>query len=778
MKSKTILTLTVLLIATQLFGQLYKVPFEQKIRNATLIVEGKVIITKSYVGNDHKIYTANKVKIYKSFKGVPTAEFVTIITKGGKVNGLVESWSHLLQLNQNEAGIFSLIETNRPLTNIPDFPSQGYEVYSSSQGFFKYRFNKEDVSASAPFAIYENIEEELYDVFRDKFGVPVLYDTPEWEEDGFGKEKCIVYKFDVSIPNPQNPLEIEALVSIKSTQGQFYLYQSAIISEYNSSVLGENIIQSGAIQFTDAGISALSNYNVTSTDLSIDKMEAKVTSNSTSFSSMFLLDENYSQLLKLKITLEQFGDPEILVAQSEMQQYSEFYNPENERPERFECIRVEGDFDSKFTCVPPAILSFFPDTVRAGTFDTLTIIGTCFDTIRGSSTVEFTNSKEGPFPIDWVEPLAGDYVFWSDNMIRVIVPSHVPGGVRNSAGTGRFRVNRFSDGADTSNTALIVKFSAHNQGTLFFDTPSQSSIPVYIGNYNSQGGQSIYYGSTLKNDSLAIGAFERALVKWRCATRVNYIVEDSVDIADLSTAGRVDFAPLSVGVLAATANLLPDYVNCDSSGVIVGANREDFYIEFNSIYYWYTDTLMPPLGADGVLPDTFDLESRALHELGHAHLLKHSNAANDMMHYTDLVIPTDYRRDFSSNDIEGGEFVVEISSEEASDSCQIRMEKISLDECSDISTALIELTQGNSIQVDVFPNPSKGIFSLRLKSSLPIQSLGLVGEIFDVVGRKIASQELKDNLTSIDITNSPPGIYFLVIQEKDKTLQTFKIIKD
>jgi len=56
--------------------------------------------------------------------------------------------------------------------------------------------------------------------------------------------------------------------------------------------------------------------------------------------------------------------------------------------------------------IRPSISSFYPDTLRSGTGDTITIIGTDFGALRGNSNVKFRSAHEGPTssPV-WIEAL-------------------------------------------------------------------------------------------------------------------------------------------------------------------------------------------------------------------------------------------------------------------------------------------------------------------------------------------------------------------------------------
>lgn len=74
--------------------------------------------------------------------------------------------------------------------------------------------------------------------------------------------------------------------------------------------------------------------------------------------------------------------------------------------------------------------------------------------------------------------------------------------------------------------------------------------------------------------------------------------------------------------------------------------------------------------------------------------------------------------------------------------------------------------------ISVYPNPSKGIFTIEADSYYDI-------EVFDLSGRKIMdNSDATKNLPlqhTLDLSNQPPGIYFIRFQNA-KTVQTEKIV--
>jgi len=762
-------------------AQLYKIEMEEKMENSTLIIEGEVLEQCSYLGPDNIAYTANKVKVYKAFKDLAAPETVTIITMGGNINGEIHTWSHLLGLMPREFGIFFLKETNRPFDGHEGFSSDIFEVYSSSQGFLKYGFEDGRLIASAPFCRYQDAKNELETLLTSSFGNPIKYSASFWDVQESDEESCIVYRIEVSQPNPtQFPYELEAVVSVKSTLGSQYLSQAAIVAEYDASAIGDSVVLNGILEIDSTGISAESNYVVEAKDIAPNKLEVKVKAVSTgTLVNLVQVTENFSELLRLKVTFTDIVDPSITLDVSQMAVLSELYNPVSERPERYPCIKTEGDFNSSSLCDPPVITSFDPACVRAGTDDILTIRGTCFGDSSAFITfhLQFTNSKAGPDPIDWVRPHAREIIAWSDTLIKVMVPSRAVSGmdfgIPNSVGSGFFKIDKGfgAGGIGISPDPLCVTYSVSNDIRLIPGTTTVLSFPVFLGNYNGMGGQSIAYGDDFKSYPGATAAFERALVSWRCATGINYIVQDANDI-DLAVAGLVDFFSLPAGVAGATANTFPDFIPCDSLGYPVGANRKNFTIVFNNTVKWHTDTLMPTLNA--VLPvDTLDLESTALHELGHSHLLNHSNDSTDLMFYRKQD-GVEYRRIITTNSLAGGLYIMDITENETPDSCQAAMQTITGD-CTKL-TDVIEVSPLIKAEITLFPNPTNGILNISLDYFGNSQIPRIDWTLQDMHGRRISSDVLQQT-TTVDMSSLPLGIYFFSVYGENGFIKSYKVIK-
>jgi hypothetical protein len=77
------------------------------------------------------------------------------------------------------------------------------------------------------------------------------------------------------------------------------------------------------------------------------------------------------------------------------------------------------------------------------------------------------------------------------------------------------------------------------------------------------------------------------------------------------------------------------------------------------------------------------------------------------------------------------------------------------------------LTKGMTI----YPNPASDIISVKINPLL----LGQTYKITDQIGRLVLTDKLKSEITSINISELPFGIYFFTIGEQIK--QTFKVMK-
>ncbi len=79
-----------------------------------------------------------------------------------------------------------------------------------------------------------------------------------------------------------------------------------------------------------------------------------------------------------------------------------------------------------------------------------------------------------------------------------------------------------------------------------------------------------------------------------------------------------------------------------------------------------------------------------------------------------------------------------------------------------------------SLDLDIFPNPTKGLLNLRISDN---SYQGLTYQLFDVSGRLLDQQQLTDSITRISMDRYPNATYFLHVTDHQKIMKSFKIIK-
>ncbi len=160
---------------------LYEVPVNEKVLNATLIAEGEVVEQTGFWNEGHTmIYTANRIKVYKVFKGSTTEQFIDIVTSGGVVGNRGVQVSELLELNKGQVGIFfcypNASNLRSPLNN-----KLLFDVYASAQGF--YNIDTYTGKASAPFVQYNSVINELYPQLQQLVGTSFKVIDPSFKAD-------------------------------------------------------------------------------------------------------------------------------------------------------------------------------------------------------------------------------------------------------------------------------------------------------------------------------------------------------------------------------------------------------------------------------------------------------------------------------------------------------------------------------------------------------------------------------------------------------------------
>jgi hypothetical protein len=130
----------ILMISGTLSAQYVPLTLDYKMENSTLIVEGKVTSQRSFTDENDEILTESIIEVSKIHKGEFAEPELSVITYGGTVGERTTVWSHLLDLNRNEYGVFFLTPSKRPKPQGSQFST--FDVFGGSQGF--YHFQRKD----------------------------------------------------------------------------------------------------------------------------------------------------------------------------------------------------------------------------------------------------------------------------------------------------------------------------------------------------------------------------------------------------------------------------------------------------------------------------------------------------------------------------------------------------------------------------------------------------------------------------------------------------------
>lgn len=786
--TKFIKTLVVILalsiLATScLNAQLFEIPLNMKIEVATLIVEGEVTKSESYFGTDNETYTAHEIEISKILKGTRFSKSkLTVITLGGDVGGHMTTWSHLLTLEKGERGVFFLTPTNRPaIGGRKGFPDNSFEVFSSLQGFLRYRTEGGETTAVDPFNKYDNPQMEVFgEVARLTNEVMKIVEQPNSSVDG-DEAKCVIYSFEPI--SEFAGFSIGADIKVRTANGSYKLYESLVVVEYDTSFFGAKVVENGNLVVQDGDISSSSAYTLTATDLAANRLELKLVPTG-DLASLSTITEQRSWLARIHLSIENpLGNFAVGFDYDDMGQGNLYYDEGLREAKMFECIKIESDAFPLACPNPPQITSFNPERAAAGAGSAspsgvpgvITITGSNFGEPPAGSIIQkpdnfrvgFTNAGKDQ---GWVYPPERDYVSWTSTEIVVRVPS---AGYDDSngfsfekyAGTGPIKVERTDmDNCWAIGDTLYVPFVAQNSALFFSTSSTRQSIPMKMADRDDDGGYSLYFTDEFKNLAGATGAFTRALNTWRCNVFVNFDIREKADIPNMDGACEIDFGPLPAGTAATTV------AKTTGTPQPCPGNSHSFLPNFKIIFYSNIETSPGPggivnlfwyTGVNGPDPelnyfDTIDLETVALHELGHALLLGHTLNENNVM-YTPTKVT---RRMLTGDDKDGGHHTVRISSQ--APNCEGVMDTLTMTDCSISSVKDIMAAED---LLNIFPNPVDEILTIEWKARGSRHKLERV-RIFNVLGQQLYSFELDDHPLPIEIGTKSlnPGYYFLLIE--------------
>jgi len=239
MKKLFLFSLTIFILCSygELFGQYIPLSIDYKIDKSELIVEGKILSTKSFIGNDNEVYTENIIEVEKIHKGDLREEKIAIITMGGIIDGRTVSWSHLLNLSLSQYGVFFINPSERPKPSNSRFVA--FDVFGGVQGFYHFKRKDNGVYQAQSVLDKYNSVSEFYQVIEAKNFDDSPFVSPF---DLVNEDDCLSFKIEPIFNTSSSPTsssistntQIWFNVMVKVNDGYYKLNKSELLLKYST----------------------------------------------------------------------------------------------------------------------------------------------------------------------------------------------------------------------------------------------------------------------------------------------------------------------------------------------------------------------------------------------------------------------------------------------------------------------------------------------------------------------------------------------------------------
>lgn len=281
-----------------------------------------------------------------------------------------------------------------------------------------------------------------------------------------------------------------------------------------------------------------------------------------------------------------------------------------------------GDIISSKTCSTDIKSITYSDLEHVGGKSTvITIRGGNFYSIRSSGRVVFKNADDGG-QTNLSDGDAFDYVSWSEDEIKIKVPSGIISANDATPGTGKIMVQNSSGYKGESGEDVEIKYSLLN----FLDYTENEKYPFFLRNQDASGGITFRLGTGVSTNAEARAAIEHALKEWSCNLNIDLKLGADFSGGKANDGQNV----ISLGLPAGNAGMQTYQAleTCPGNSKEL-STYSDIDIVINSGTSWFYDD-----GTSNVPSGKFDFYAALLHELGHVLGLRHVNDPADLMYWS------------------------------------------------------------------------------------------------------------------------------------------------
>lgn len=344
------------------------------------------------------------------------------------------------------------------------------------------------------------------------------------------------------------------------------------------------------------------------------------------------------------------------------------------------------------------ISTISPSSIVAGNNEILTITGSGFGSFESGASfgyVSFKDSDSGGQ--GWINCLKTQVVSWTDNQIRVEVPS--------DSGSGSIRITTSDNRVLQSDTTIDIPYSINSYR--YEIDGVESEFPIYhagsmssnVNNPNasiqdnvSGGSYKMIMNSDFYDNERARDAFETALLDWVCTSGQNFELVDGV--TEISSEAS-DYT--NVVTFAATNALGVTYSWFDGCEI----NNSELQLTWREIDIIFNENIDWGYG-DDVAGNQYDFNATASHEIGHALGFGHNINSQSLMHYASSSGPSD---EIIDPYLPGSQVIL---GRDTSISICGNLDPHSISACSSIDPTLDSDNDGVSDIFDICPNTPSG----------------------------------------------------------------------
>jgi len=739
-------------------AQHFALKFNDMVKSAEAIVEGKVISKTSFEHNG-KIYTQNEVEIYSILKSSSyLGNFISIITIGGRIGDKSIGYSHVAHLNLEDEGIFMLDNSIVKDT--------AFRLKGEMNGY--YRESNKDKGRYFSYAGYfDNLDGLKKEVFN-------ITQTPERK---MVQRGCLNISIDFDPNTTLSSDEIGFRLLASSDIPSTYLNKAYIPIMYDPSEYGSDPFDSQNIKLKLSQELAES-YDMTLERLGANKVVILITTKKSQIP--VLIGGEYMPIIEGRIrTSSILGSeiPHLDITKQTLLDNTKYTRIQDVEAHKFmwNCLNVSNNFFHEFA---PQIDSIAPLNVAAGVGDmsengipgVITIYGSGFGTPAfgafSAGTVGFPDA-ESIIPSSPLTTFANtlpaelDYLFWSDSIIRVRVPTRnnntANDGGQGAATSGKVTVTVNGSNA-ISSQEVYVHFGMFND----YEQDSNGVIGAKKRRMSAQwsGISPSTEGYRLRIDQSvldsipnAIVRIEEALDEWRCNPDHPIWIEVDTATSGVLYTGSITMSQIPNPALAALTGIVGSHQNCQDISV---SNNID--IELNSSK---TFVNFPITSSDSVY-----LKKVLVHELGHGFLARHT--VNRSIMYKNGFFEN--ISSLTSDDHLCGEHSFKLGVN--GPPCNMFNPPMNLN-IGEFDCLSNSISRNSKLSFDIYPNPTKDFFDIAIQEDYNIhENLNII--IFDISGRIIFKNENISQL--VDVSALTSGLYYVQILDNNIVLASEKLI--